>query len=56
MFSEAELFLLNTALDQSLASNKRMQTVRPQFSAVWRQMETDLLALKVKCNTPVKTK
>lgn len=56
MFSESELALLNTALDQSLASNKRMQATRPQFSAVWRQMESDLLALRLKCNTPAKTK
>lgn len=56
MFNENELNLLNTALDQSLASNKRMQATRPQFSAVWRQMESDLLALKVKVNTPVKPK
>lgn len=54
MFNEGELLLLNTALDQSLASNKRMQATRPQFSAVWKQMETDLLAVKLKINTPPK--
>lgn len=53
MFSEAELVLLNGALDQALSSNKRMQATRPQFHAVWKQVETDLLALKLKCNTPI---
>lgn len=51
MFTDEELLLINTALDQSLASNKRMMATRPQFHSVWNQMETDLLALKVKCNT-----
>lgn len=52
MFTENELALLNTALDQSLASNKRLQASRPQFSVVWRQVESDLLAVKAKVNTP----
>nr|QJB19255.1 MAG: hypothetical protein [Microvirus sp.] len=56
MFPESELTLLNAALDQSLASNKRMQATRPQFHAVWKQMETDLLALKLKINTPAKAR
>lgn len=48
MFNAAEIELLNDAIAQSLASNKRMQVSKPKFHSIFAQIETDLLALKVK--------
>lgn len=54
MFTADEIAIMNAALDQALASNKRMQTGKPKFAAVFKQEEAEINALKIKINTPPK--
>ena len=56
MFTQAEQDMLNDAITLALASNKRMQTSKPKFKAIFDQIDTDLNALKLKIAELCKTK
>lgn len=51
MFTTAELQIINDALDAKLASNKRFQRDKPEFHEIFMKIETDILAVRNKCNT-----
>lgn len=48
MFTVVETEMLIDALNMALASNKRMQTAKPKFKAMFDQIEADLTTLKSK--------
>lgn len=51
MFNQAEIAMLNDALNMALQSNKRMQNSKPKFKEMFDIIENDLNALKLKINT-----
>lgn len=51
-----EIKIIMEALDMALASNKRMQTSKPKFHAVFTAIETDITALKLKLTQPLRNK
>lgn len=52
MFTEIELQMLNDALDMAITSNKRAQNSKPNpaFIPVYKKLQDDLNALKIKLN------
>lgn len=51
MFTNEELELLHEALNMMLQSNKRMQVSKPKFSQIFKKIEDDINALKIKLNS-----
>lgn len=56
MFNENEIELITDALNMALASNKRMQTSKPKFKAIFDKIENDLNAVKAKVQANTKNK